>query len=117
MLQSYSYNDHAILSKGDTRYSYYIIDTDFSANVDVIVAMSTVREREHFYGYSRPACTAIAKLYEERKLNVAVNLVRCIQMLVKERNYTLDRIIEFNRVMNPYWKKYELDVMKYMMLL
>lgn len=93
------------LSSHITRLTIY--DDDFDTIVPLTFTESGGEEVER----------AIIQLYEERKLNVAANLLRCIVILSGYWKSSVSEIIAWNKKNNPLYGKYADDVEKYLLLI
>jgi hypothetical protein len=61
---------------------------------------------------------AVIQEYSKRNLNVAANLMRAFIWYNKQyHNWSIQRLIDFNKRNNPLFLPYEKDLQKYLVLL
>ena len=92
---------------GKYRYEYEIIDSDF-VEVAPMVAI----------GGGVEIGAAVIDCYEKRELqdSIPLNLALAFKYIHQKCNYSIKDIIESNRKYNDKFSKYEVDVMKYLLL-
>jgi hypothetical protein len=91
----------SITRKGRT---YTIVDSDFTETISY--------EHNPIGG-----CIAVIDVYEKRNLNVAQNIIKCFLYQSKHQNFSIKGRIEWNKVYNPKFAKYENDLQKYLVLI
>lgn len=90
-------------------HKYNVIDTDFEERIEIKLDIGI----EVSFG----AYIATMNIYEKRNLNVARNFVLTLKWHTKTYGYSIDEIINWNRVYNFKYSKYEQDVNKYLLLI
>src|SRR5258708_16850525 len=92
------------------RWEYKIVDSEFEE-----IGVGTFGGG----GVSQGLGTGLAVIdtYENRNLNVAVNLVKSFIWLNKEYGWSINNTVKYNKQYNPKFAKYEEDVNKYLILM
>jgi len=102
------YIKNVLVRINDKTY-HTIYDSDFIETIEM--------EDERHSGWE-----AVIRVYEQKNLNVASNLMRCITDYATTSNLDIISVISAIKTLkpkefNPSFHKYEIDIEKYLMLL
>jgi hypothetical protein len=89
------------------RYEYKIVDTEFEEVGIAVVVVVMV-------GVGIEVKTIEA--YRKRNLPVVPNLIRAWQYQSKKYRYSMEQLINYSKQHNPFYKEYEDEINKYLLL-